>query len=427
VGGLNDTAQGDPLDLITVALGDGSGGFGDLIVTDTGRAVGTVDNTYITVAELNNDGYLNVVSGTGRVYLGDGTGALTYSENLPGSEKLFTFDQGPLAVTDFNGDNSADFFGLNQDPFIRNTSPAVALGTGAIDSSGSQSAIITLSPGEVNTTIDSGLIRVMNFEKFVNGEEADDPTQPVSLTIGDAVTYTYSIENTSDFDLGTADNPFSLVDDNGTPNNPDDDLIFSVNGGTVTHEGINDTIDEDGLKDGLLNPGETWTLTAEKQTAVDGLVTNTAKVSIGDTKIATDTASYEVATIAAVIDWKPGSNPSAIKLNRGKVPVAILGSDSFDVTTIDIDTLRADDELTGGGVGINVKNNGRLQYSIEDTNADGFADLVAHFDAVSLGSVVNPNADPFLTDNQIYLFGSTTDGQAFVGTQSADDPIKLLA
>ena len=72
------------------------------------------------------------------------------------------------------------------------------------------------------------------------------------------------------------------------------------------------------------------------------------------------------------MDIKPGSFPNPINpSSRGVVPVAILGSESFDVRIIDAATIEIDDDrLPGGGVAPT-----RVQKSLEDVNGDGFLDL----------------------------------------------------
>jgi hypothetical protein len=74
--------------------------------------------------------------------------------------------------------------------------------------------------------------------------------------------------------------------------------------------------------------------------------------------------------VRARIDILPGTtvNPIAVS-NPGRTPVAILGSDAFDVAGIDADSLRF------GPAGAPVR-----QTSIEDVNRDGFRDLVGHFE-----------------------------------------------
>ncbi len=77
------------------------------------------------------------------------------------------------------------------------------------------------------------------------------------------------------------------------------------------------------------------------------------------------------------IDIKPGSDPNSINVNKkkGVTAVAILGSDSFDVSDVDVDT------LTFGPDGATPSHGGHL----EDVNDDGFLDLVAHFSIPDTG------------------------------------------
>lgn len=158
----------------------------------------------------------------------------------------------------------------------------------------------------------------------------------------------------------------------------------------------------------------------------------TATLTVTDDDTLSDSAAVNV-TVAqkVVIDWKPGSNPSAMNFTGGgTVPVAILGSSTFNVAGVNISSIRTDDEkdklLSGGGVGVNQRNNGTYQSSYEDTNSDGFTDLVLHFSKQSLGSVVKINENPFKTDGQIYLFGQVNGGGSFFGVQQVGDPIKIV-
>ena len=79
------------------------------------------------------------------------------------------------------------------------------------------------------------------------------------------------------------------------------------------------------------------------------------------------------------IDIKPGSDPNAVNLGaNGVVPVAILGSATFDVTWVDPNT------VTLGSSGVAVKGKGNLLASVEDVNNDGFDDLVCKVETENL-------------------------------------------
>lgn len=156
----------------------------------------------------------------------------------------------------------------------------------------------------------------------------------------------------------------------------------------------------------------------------------TVALTVTDDDTLADNDSIDVIVANKVdLDWKPGSNPSAMNFKGGTIPVAILGAADFDVEEIDVASIRFDDEkdalFNGDGVGVKIKKNGTSQFSFEDTNSDGFADLVAHVDAKALSSVVDPAQDPFLTDGEIYAFGAYDDS-FFFGVQQLGDPIVIL-
>jgi len=72
------------------------------------------------------------------------------------------------------------------------------------------------------------------------------------------------------------------------------------------------------------------------------------------------------------LDIKPGSDPNSINPSlEGDLPVAILGSDTFDVTDVDVTTLA----FGPGGAPLDHSHGPHF----EDVNGDGFMDLLAHF------------------------------------------------
>ena len=78
------------------------------------------------------------------------------------------------------------------------------------------------------------------------------------------------------------------------------------------------------------------------------------------------------------IDIKPGSDPNSINpKSMGFVPVAILGSETFDVTTVDVTTLA----FGPNGAAPRHDLTDALVYAdhLQDVNGDGFTDLVSHY------------------------------------------------
>jgi hypothetical protein len=69
------------------------------------------------------------------------------------------------------------------------------------------------------------------------------------------------------------------------------------------------------------------------------------------------------------VDIKPGSEANCNAI----IPVAILGSETFDVADIDVMS------LTFLGASAREKGNGALSCSTEDVNSDGILDLICHY------------------------------------------------
>lgn len=106
--------------------------------------------------------------------------------------------------------------------------------------------------------------------------------------------------------------------------------------------------------------------------------------------------------MAVQIDIKPGSDPNAINpRSQGVVPVAILGSSSFDVNRVDQASVRL-----GPGEAKPQNDKGHL----EDVNGDGVFDLVFQF----------PTQDVKLRcfDRALVLTGNTTSGKSILGVDA---------
>lgn len=79
--------------------------------------------------------------------------------------------------------------------------------------------------------------------------------------------------------------------------------------------------------------------------------------------------------ITVQIDVKPGSDPNCFNINgHGVVPVAILGSQTFNVQDIDTESLKF------GALEVRMRGNKGPLCSFDDSNGDGYTDLVCQFE-----------------------------------------------
>ncbi len=116
--------------------------------------------------------------------------------------------------------------------------------------------------------------------------------------------------------------------------------------------------------------------------------------------------SDECATSNQVaIDIKPGSEPNCFNINgHGVIPVAVLGSETFDVTNID------QTSLLFGGLEVRVRGKKGPLCGLEYSDADANLDLVCHFEDDSESwSAGNESAT---------LSGTLFDGSQFEGSGS---------
>lgn len=87
---------------------------------------------------------------------------------------------------------------------------------------------------------------------------------------------------------------------------------------------------------------------------------------------------------SAIIDIKPGSFPNSIGVfNRGRLPVAILGSDVLDVMEVNPETIML---VTVGVASQGSSKAPKLACSYEDVDHDGYTDLLARFEVTELMS-----------------------------------------
>jgi hypothetical protein len=110
----------------------------------------------------------------------------------------------------------------------------------------------------------------------------------------------------------------------------------------------------------------------------------------------------------ALVDIKPGSFPNSVNLkSKGVLPVAILGTDEFDVTEVAFDTLMFGDP--NGGIAVSP-----LRSALEDVSGDGIWDLSLKFSTAEL--VANDALGLDTTEG--LLTGALLDGTLIEGMDS---------
>ena len=110
--------------------------------------------------------------------------------------------------------------------------------------------------------------------------------------------------------------------------------------------------------------------------------------------------SLRQASFPITIEIKPGSNKNQINLNgKGVIPVAILSTESFDATTLDVTSLQL-----GPGQATETHN----KRHVEDIDEDGLADVMLHFRVQDI--MIDANT------TELILTGTTSDGISVKGS-----------
>jgi hypothetical protein len=112
------------------------------------------------------------------------------------------------------------------------------------------------------------------------------------------------------------------------------------------------------------------------------------------------------ATLTIDLDIKPGSDSNPIHPSgRGSLPVAILGSDTFDVTDVDVTTLTFGPDAAAPSH--DLTKSGAFEDHLRDVNDDGLTDLISHYRIENTG-IESDDAEACIT-------GETLDGTPFEG------------
>ena len=155
-----------------------------------------------------------------------------------------------------------------------------------------------------------------------------------------------------------------------------------------------DTVTATGLRISFANPNPTYPY-------CNGL---TADQLCNHYRVGEFEAHVESLTIPVTIDIKPDGFPNSINpRDKGVVPVAILGTTSFDVQTVDASSVRF------GPAGA-----APVHATLSDVNGDGTLDLLLHFRTADTGIQCG--------DTSASVDGQTTAGQLIHGSDSIKTP-----
>jgi len=120
----------------------------------------------------------------------------------------------------------------------------------------------------------------------------------------------------------------------------------------------------------------------------------------------TDLTFSPVVVMSIDIDIRPGSDSNPINpSSRGNLPVAILGSDSFDAMDVDVTTLSLGPDAAAPSHDLTKP--GLFEDHLQDVNDDGLTDLVSHYRTQETGIASG--------DLEACMTGATLDGTRFKG------------
>jgi hypothetical protein len=155
----------------------------------------------------------------------------------------------------------------------------------------------------------------------------------------------------------------------------------------------------------VIESGETATIaeTLDNSGTLIGISVTADAGVVSVNGIAVEPGQTLALPVAATIDIKPGGTPNSINLSaKGVIPVAVLGSATFDATAIDASSLLFE------GDAARVKGKSGNIGSQTDVNGDGWLDVVVQISLTEATTFTE-------TSTQGCLTGRTTTGLVFRG------------
>ena len=246
--------------------------------------------------------------------------------------------------------------------------------TWTIDELGTETVTLTYTATHDNTQ--PGGVETVNDEVTYSDDENHDVIFPnPEVNVHGCAAYLDLTPETDENIVGEDHTVTATVTDDF--NDPVESITvdFSVIGGPSVVDGDPSAPTPDAGSDITDVNGES-TFTYTNSEASPDAITAIALVQANVAIELTDDASKIWNAIQVEIDIKPGSDPNSFgSESKGKIPVALLGSTTFDVNNVDDSTVRFGDAPTPFGDAAIAHKSGHE----ENVNGDAFIDRVYHF------------------------------------------------